>query len=382
VAIIAMGYRRALTVAIIVIIWGWHAGNDLPVVVDSWRRFHPPLVTLVAWAVFSAVGLVATVRLRRRGAPPFGRASAWTLLAVLLVTELTVFWACPVDERFRGADWVLGTTGWFGVAVLWHRRGLVETIGFLGLHTALASGLIVHNGTVDPSVVGQYLMIAYGTGSLQLAFAVGYRATDAAAQRAAASAAATAEATTRRIVALAVHKARQDRYQAIRDGAMGLMAGLSSGALDPADPVTRQRAAIEAARLRRLLAEDDDVPEPLLNELRAGADVAERRGVEVDLVSVGRLPVLPASTRRALVEPPITVLSSAVSHARITVVALLDDVVVSVIADSDPMACGVAAAGESWDRVTVTHQREGALLWTETRWRGRSGSPSSTTTLS
>ena len=372
---VASGYRRGMTIAVIVIIWAWHIVNDLPVVFGSWRRFTPPAVDPVAWLLVSAVGLVATVWLIRPGRLSTLATPTWVLVALLLCADIAVYAACPVSERFSGADWVSGTTGWFAVAVLWYRRGLRDIVLVLAAHALIFSTMIVHDGRVDHDSVGQYLMILYGASSLQLAFAVGYRATVLAATWAATASAATAEVTTRRIIAVSVHKSRQERYNSISDSVRATMAGLASGRLDPGDPETQQRCAIEAARLRRLLAEDDDIPEPLLNEVRAGIDVAERRGVEVEMVSVGRLPRLATQTRRMLADPPITVLASARSRARVTIVALPDEVVVSVLADSDLEPY----SREDEADVRVTYQREGFLLWMETRWHGRSESPSSTT---
>jgi hypothetical protein len=104
------------------------------------------------------------------------------------------------------------------------------------------------------------------------------------------------------------------------------------------------------------------------------------------MVTVGQLPRLPARTRRALADPLITALSAATSRARVTVVGLPDNVVVAVLADlpADDAARAAAdgSAAPTEADVTVTYQREGPLLWLETRWLGGSGSRSSTTTRS
>lgn len=104
---------------------------------------------------------------------------------------------------------------------------------------------------------------------------------------------------------------------------------------------------MEASRLRRLFAETDDVPDPLVHELRACTDIADRRGVLVDLQVRGRLPELDRGTRRSLTERPLVALAGAERHARVTVVARHDEVAVSVVADTGDTADG----------------------WVEERWR-------------
>jgi hypothetical protein len=123
---------------------------------------------------------------------------------------------------------------------------------------------------------------------------------------------------------------------------------------------------VEASRLRRLLAETDDVPDPLLHELRACADIADRRGVLVDLHVVGRLPELDPPTRRALTEAPLHALAGADRQARVTVVGRADGVAVSVLVDGGPPV-EVASSPESG--VVVTSQEGENGLWVEARWR-------------
>ena len=117
-----------------------------------------------------------------------------------------------------------------------------------------------------------------------------------------------------------------------------LLAGLAGGELDPADERVQHRCSVEASRLRRLIAEHDDAPSPLVHELRACADMAERRDVAVTLETAGTLPVVPVQVRRALTEAPIHLLAAARTQARVTVLYGADDgeVEVSVVADAAP----------------------------------------------
>jgi hypothetical protein len=129
----------------------------------------------------------------------------------------------------------------------------------------------------------------------------------------------------------------------------------------------RRRCAIEAARLRRLFAESDDVPDPLIHELRACADIAERRGVVVDIETAGVIPALPPSARRTMSEAVIAVLTAARDYARITVTAEERSVAVGLLtrtsAEPGPFTPG--------DCVRISQQRDDDTLWMEARWQPR-----------
>ena len=173
----------------------------------------------------------------------------------------------------------------------------------------------------------------------------------------------------RRQVADELHAGRQDRYRAVRRSVGPLLAGLADGELDAADRRTRNRCAVEASRLRRLFAETDDVPDPLLHELRACTDIADRRGVLVDLHVLGRLPSLDRPARRALTEAPLFALAGAERQARVTVVGRSDEVAISVLADGPaPVPAELAASADPG--VTVTVQDGEDRRWVEARWRG------------
>jgi hypothetical protein len=161
----------------------------------------------------------------------------------------------------------------------------------------------------------------------------------------------------------------------VRRSVVPLLVGLASGELDPADPGTQRRCAVEGSRLRRLFAETDDVPDPLLHELRACADIAYSRGVLVDLQVIGRLPVLSRPVRRALTEAPLHALAGARRQARVTVFGRSTEVAVSVLTD--------AGAGEPAELPAPLDQARTVTVqesivpqdgenrrWIEARWRG------------
>jgi hypothetical protein len=174
-------------------------------------------------------------------------------------------------------------------------------------------------------------------------------------------------------VAEALHHGRLDRYQTVRRSVAPLLVGLASGQLDPADREVQRHCAVEASRLRRLFAETDDVPDPLLHELRACADIAYSRGILVDLQVVGQLPALSLPVRRALTEAPLHALAGARRQARVTVVGRSNEVAVSVLADAragDPVELPPPLDPMPLDHaVTVTVQEGNGGQWIEARWR-------------
>ncbi|MGH4009310.1 MAG: hypothetical protein ACRDTH_14355 [Pseudonocardiaceae bacterium] len=76
-----------------------------------------------------------------------------------------------------------------------------------------------------------------------------------------------------------MHDHREFRYTRLRLTALPLLGGIGDGSLSASDPEIQRRAALEAARMRRMFAEDSDVADPLAAGLAALIDVVERRGV-------------------------------------------------------------------------------------------------------
>ena len=146
-----------------------------------------------------------------------------------------------------------------------------------------------------------------------------------------------------------------------------MVAELAEGTADPADPQVRIRCAVQAARLRRLLAEGDEVPGSLVHELQASADVAERRGVAVDIETAGPLPPVPGPARRVITDTAIAILTAARSRTRITLAAVTAGIAVSFVADTG----AVVVLPLIGDGVTIEQQQDGLMLWAEARWNSR-----------
>lgn len=360
----AARYRRGFDLAVIWLVGAWHVGNDLLAVVLSPAVYRSYPAEVAGWALMSATGAVGAVRLLR-GHADAGR--SWLLAGLTLAASGLATAQVPAGQVFAGAHWAWDSTGWFGVLLLL-RRPLPELAGFVAANSTLTLVALLSGGGADRIDLARFATAAYATAALQLTLAIAARAVDVAARRAVAAASAQAAVRRDGQVAEDVHAGRRDRYQDLRRSVTPLLAGLANGDLDPAEHAVRHRCAVVAGRLRRLFAETEDVPDPLLRELRACADLADRRGVLVDLQVLGRLPALDRPVRRALAEAPRLALAGAERQARVTVVGRVDEVAISVLADGHPPEAGDPA--EPASGVTVTIQKGGDNRWIEARWRG------------
>ncbi|HEY9244268.1 MAG TPA: hypothetical protein VIP48_19935, partial [Streptosporangiaceae bacterium] len=152
-----------------------------------------------------------------------------------------------------------------------------------------------------------------------------------------------------------------------QESAIPLVGELAAGTADPGDAQVRTRCAVQAARLRRLLAEGDEVPGSLVHELHASADVAERRGVAVDIETAGPLPPVPGPARRVITDAAIAILTAARSQTRITLATVAAGIAVSFVADTGAVV-PLPAVGEG---VAIEQQQDGGMLWAEARWNSR-----------
>ena len=344
----------------------------VPIVAHRWA-YRSVGAELAAWTLMAAVGVVAGLRLlwHRTDA-----VVSWLLAAAVLAASALATAAVANGQELTAAHWALGGTGWFGVLVLL-RRPIRELAALITINSSLTLVLLVADGAADRVNLARFLMMTYALAALQVGFALLVSALDGTTRQAAAATEKRTAVTRRTQVAEALHRGRLDRYQTVRRSLVPLLVGLAAGELDPADPRVQRRCAVEGSRLRRLFAETDDVPDPLLHELRACADIAYRRGVQVDLQVVGQLPALSRPVRRALTEAPLHALAGARREARVTVFGRPDDVAVSVLADTQP--------GESFELPTpfagtLRVPEQGSVVvrawegdnrrWLEARWRG------------
>lgn len=354
-------YRRVLDIAAVIIVAGWQVAGAGSLMLGDRASYGSFAIQVGAWLVLTAVIAAGSVRLFRGWS---GRPWTWALAGLALVTGVIAAAACPAGQMLK-TDWAWGAVGWVGVLVLL-RRPLAELSWFLSLEAVATFGILVGDGLHRTDLAG-FITIAAGSAGLQFAVAVAARALDSVARRGADAAQNEASAREHAVIAAQIHAARQARWLALQATVTPMLLDLGSGKADPGDENVRRACAVEAARLRRMIAESDDTLSPLVHELQAAADVAERRGVVVDIETAGMLPRVPAETRRVITDAAIAVLVAARSRTRITLAGEGDGIAVSLVADAPPQPPPPAAPSE----VVIEHQQDGEDLWLQARWNGQ-----------
>jgi hypothetical protein len=295
---------------------------------------------------------------------------AGPLVATLLMVDAAVFAAAGERHLFSTANWAWSTLGWFFVLALW-RRPTGWLLTALGAHSVIALTAVLGHGATTAADLTRYAMYVYGTSSLPIAVFVGSAVIVTLARERAHTAAAALAVETERVAGERAGGERRARLALVGGTAEEVLAELAAGRADPGDPEVQRRSVLAAARLRRLIAESDDVPDPLLHELRAAADLAERNGLPIELLAVGVPPALPVEVRRRLADPLTATLADARGWARLTVVSGPDEVEVSLVTPDryGPDATGPPSVVVDDGAVEHVQERDGEIRWTRTRWR-------------
>jgi hypothetical protein len=351
-------YQRAFTIAVIFLVAGWHLAGAGGQLLHNRPAYGSFAFQGAMWLVM-ALAITAGTILVLRGTP--GWCPAWAVALTALAASTAAAAASPAGQMLA-VNWAWGSAGWTGVLVLLRRR-FAELAGFLAVQALATLGVQVWDGLHRADLAGFLAVLAWSTGA-QVAVAAGVKALDGAAGQAAAAARSEHAALERAATAETIRAARHARWLALQESAVPLVAELAAGTADPGDEQVRTRCAVQAARLRRLLAEGDEVPGSLVHELHASADVAERRGVVVDIETAGPLPPVPGPVRRVITDAAIAILTAAHSQARITLATVAAGIAVSFVADTSAVV-RLPAAGEG---VVIEQQQDGGMLWAEARW--------------
>jgi hypothetical protein len=360
-AMLSGRYQRAFTIAVILLVVVWHLAGAGGQLLDN-RRYYSSFGFQGTMWLIMAVAIVAGATLVLRGEP--GWLPAWAVALTALAASTAAAAASPAGQMLA-VNWAWGSAGWIGVMVLLRRR-FAELACYLAALALAIFGVQVWDGLHRIELAGFLALLAWSTGA-QVAVAAGVRALDLAAGQAAAAARSEAAARERAATAELIQAARHARWLALQESAVPLVAQLAEGTADPGDAEVRLQCAIQAARLRRLLAEGDEVPGSLVHELHASADVAERRGVAVEIETAGPLPPVPGPARRVITDAAIAILTSARSRARITLATVAAGIAVSFVADTGTVV-GLPAADEG---VAIEQQQDGGMLWAEARWNSQ-----------
>ncbi|MFD9699940.1 hypothetical protein [Lentzea sp. NPDC059081] len=283
------------------------------------------------------------------------------LTTIVLTASVLAATALPAGASFGPADWAFGLVGWYLLLVLADRpKAFVVT---LTAHICYCVAWFAQTGNGDVGTAG--VVILSGT-SFQLGVLVITRVLLRDARLAASAAAERDAARTREELA----RQREQDLRAGFEGQLGallpLLADLADEVVSVRDEATRLRCSVAAVQLRRLFAENDDVPDPLLHELTACVDVAERRGVVVSLAVSGTAMAVPTEVRRELVAPMARALAAAGGRAKVSLLRTAGEVRVAVVADAPSVPLETQAAPVS---VTVETSVHSGLVRSEARWR-------------
>jgi hypothetical protein len=350
-------------------------GFALPLLLAHPETYRSLTQQVLAFGLLTAVAVLAGVRIVRDR--PLGRAR-WLMVAAVVGAAVLATTGIPADALMSEEEWSYGVIGWFGLLLLVD-HGLAATAAFLGAHTAASFAQLALVGqaheiadlvVVTAIVLGCQLPVLAGAAALRgLVATVSAAASDAERVR-------TAEA-----IAEHLHVDRRFRYADLATTCVPLLTDLSTGSADLRDERVCRRYAVAAARLRRLLAEHDEVVDPLLHELRACVDLADRTGVAVYLGTCGEWPTPPLAARRALTEPTLRIIATATAEVRVTLLGSPGGVTVSVVADAridepaggDPEAATASRGGtDGLDGVTVSRLVDGSKVWVEATWQAGS----------
>ncbi|KID29752.1 hypothetical protein HQ32_03167 [Prauserella sp. Am3] len=342
--------------------------NCLPQLITNRDRFGHWWMEVAGFlALASVAAVMATSLLRHRA---WSNRLALVLAGVCIAASVVASVPVPGRLLLVADDWSFGIAGWYILALLFRNR-LPVIGGVLALHAAATVAEIALKGMPERYIAAQMGMAAVSVFGFQIAVALLAELLRRTADAAGEAAEREERSRTDEEIAQLTHRDHQERYARLLDTTVPLLTGLAYGTLDPADDAVRRRSAIEAARMRQLFAETDDVSDRLLHELRAGIDVAERQGVSVQLAVRGEVRDVPHPARRELVDLAATVLASARTTARATVVRTRAAVRVSVVADAPPeVAAAIERTHRTYTEVTTTTKNR--KLWAEAVWLTRS----------
>jgi hypothetical protein len=329
--------------------------------VRHWESHDLPAAQLGAMAALTTVLATEAVLVVRRQSWQALRVPA---IAVVFAASALSYLTLPDDRTSTTVDWLFGAANWAGLVVLLDRP-FRTILAFLVTHELLALANLVAFHEVSRSTLARFATGSVTVFGLPLCAAVMAVVLGRIATEAARATRELEQARTEEAAAAAAHRRRSQRFAELSATALPLLTGLADGSLAPSDPAVRRSCAIEASRMRRLFAETDTVDNPLLHELRHCAEIADRKGVEVELDARGQWPTPPVAVRRDLTDAALTALATAGSWARVTVVGSADAVSVSVVADCAEHTVSSPVTPD----VRIETFGSNGTVWMEAQWQ-------------
>ncbi|MEU4743299.1 hypothetical protein AB0G02_22945, partial [Actinosynnema sp. NPDC023658] len=221
---------------------------------------HP--AARVAFAVTALVTVLCAVWVvRRKPLPP--TVVVGGVVAVLLASSVATG-ALPPHAHFGPAHWSYGLVGWHLLLLLLDR--VPALLAAQALHVVLSVGQWLLDGTPDRAAVGGAGVVVLSVTSFQLGVLAMSRFLVRSARQAAEVAAEQERAATRTALAEQWEQDLRAGFAGQLGATLPLLADLADGVLDPRADDTRRRCALAATQLRRLFAENDDVPDPVVHE--------------------------------------------------------------------------------------------------------------------
>jgi hypothetical protein len=325
--------------------------------------YRPVWATDTAFVVLAVVSVVcAAWVLRGRKLPLFVVVPG---TVVVLVASAVATWPVPSGKYFTELHWSFGLVGWYLFLLLADR--VVLLVAALGVYFATSVVQFIAAGLPDRAGIGSAAIALVSVTGFQLAVVAVVWMLHRRAEQAAEVAAERDRLTTRQALAEQRGLDHRLKFAGQLGATLPLLAGMADGTLDPRAPATLRRVTLAATQLRRLFAENDDVPDPLVHELSACVDVAERRGLAVSLAVSGETVPVPTAVRRELTGPVITALAAARSRARVSLLRTDEDVRVAVVADTDAGTADLTTLGSLG--VDVAWYAHGEQTRMEARWR-------------
>ncbi|MBB5079494.1 ATP-binding protein [Nonomuraea endophytica] len=351
---------RGMRIATLVVAMACVFGVALATLVANLPTYQTPLAQIGAFAVLGVV-LIAEAVLLVRGRS-WGR---WRVpvIAAVLAASMLAYVTMPDGRTSTGEDWMFAAATWPGLVVVLDRPLRAAALFLLSHELTALFHLVVLEGAT-PVTLARFATGSVTVAGFPLCLAVVASALHRVGTTAVAARRELEQVRVAEAVAAQTHDRRQARFAELSATTVPLLDGLADGSLRPEDPLVQRRCAIEAARMRRLFAESDGAANPLLHELRHCIDVADRKGVVVELDSRGQWPTPPVAVRRDLTDAALVALATATSRARVTVVGSAASVSVSVVADCDEIDVSAPAARG----VRVEALTGADAVWMEAHW--------------
>ena len=256
-----------------------------------------PDITVPALATLAALIVVQTLLLP---AAMVGGPAQWTLIATGLCVLPFV-----LRRRVRHAAAVM-VAFWLGTAILTFTRQPDMAMAFdLALYTA-GIALVQMFALAFPELLRNATVAAATEARERWAMADRHR------------------------IAEALHDDYVRRTSKLIRGVFPLLQTLSTGVIDAE---TRERSRLESRRLRLYIFQSRSFSHPLVAELRAAVDQADRRGVIVTINTDNDLPALDEHARREVLAPLLEALAHAHDHARIGLTVAGGDLIASIVCD-------------------------------------------------